>query len=116
MASTASAESRCGCNTTPMACISHNSHATWDQATPGRGRAPGTGPAGLAAGRSHSKSLGGFAGCGVGRLPACAGVGGGEIRPELNLGDISDAGPGQPVAEVRGLEIGAERRLAPGAV
>src|SRR5262252_3674182 len=97
MASTASAESRCGCNTTPMTCISHNSHAPWHQATPGKGR---------------SKSLGGFAGGGVGSLPACFGVGGGEIGPEVNLGDVGDAGPGQPAAEVRSLEIGAERRRA----
>src|SRR5215467_7198736 len=101
MASTASAESRCGCNTTPMRCISHNSHATWDQATPGKGR---------------SKSLGGFPCCCMGSLPACLRVGGGEIGPELNLGDVGDAGPGQPVAEVRALEIAAERRRAPGAV
>src|SRR5215469_6450982 len=101
MASTASAESRCGCNTTPMTCINHNSHATWDQATRGKGR---------------SKSLGGFASGGVGSLPARLGVGGGEIGPELNLGDIGDAGPGQPGAEVGSLEIGAERCRAPGAV
>ena len=59
--------------------------------------APTTEPANS---KSSSKSLGGFAGGRVGSLPARLGVGGGEIGPELNLGDIGDAGPGQPVTEI----------------
>jgi hypothetical protein len=43
------------------------------------------------------------------RLDAAAhGVVDGEIRSELDGGDVGDAGPTQPILDERGLEVGTE--------
>ena len=51
-------------------------------------------------------------GRGVRGLPPGFGVGGGQIRPEGDLGDVRDARPVQPVPHIRRLEVGAEGRRA----
>src|SRR4051812_30230255 len=67
-------------------------------------------------GRGRLEALAGVAGVGVGPLAVGVGVGGGEVRAELDGGDVVDPGPAQPVVQVRRLEVLAERRGTPGAV
>src|SRR3954470_22063156 len=62
------------------------------------------------------KQLGGLPGLRVGAVTSGGGVGDGKVRPEVDLGDVRDAGPAQPVGEERCLEVGAEGRAATGPV
>src|SRR5690606_34178093 len=122
-------------STTTSAAVSASNESPWSTAAtssmssadrtarhtsePMRPRAPSTptlitcSPPGRSCASSlSSEALAQFPRLGVRRAASGLGVGGGEVRAELDRADVGDPGPAQPALQERGLVVGPERRRA----